>query len=113
MTRTAYFFHAISYWFRRNPVLTAMMVCSLVLGVTALTAGIAVWRVNFSCAIAERSALPNVVQVVAGIANRSDLLGQHEALSGGLALSHKDASAQCACAAFLKLQHVRPMWQRI
>jgi len=86
MTRTAYFFHAISYWFRRNPVLTAMMVCSLVLGVTALTAGIAVWRVNFSCAIAERSAL---------------------------ALSHKDASAQCACAAFLKLQHVRPMWQRI
>jgi hypothetical protein len=113
MTGTAYFFHAVLYWFRRNPVLTAMMVCSLVLGVTALTAGIAVWRVNFSCAIAERTVLPNVVQVVTGIANRGDLLGQHEALPGGLALSHKDAPAQCACAASIKWQQARPTWQRI
>jgi hypothetical protein len=112
ITGTADFFHAILYWLRRNPVLTAMMVCSLVLGATALTAGIAVWRVNFSCAIAERSVLPTVVQVVTGIANRSDLLGLHEGLPSG-ALSRQDASAKCACAAVIKWQHARPTWQRI
>ena len=112
MTGSAYFFHAISYWLRRNPVLTAMMVCSLVLGATALTAGIAVWRVNFSCAIGERSVLPNVARVVTGIANRSDLLGQHQSLPSSSALSRKDASAQCACA-LIKWQHARPTWQRI
>jgi hypothetical protein len=34
----------------RNPVLTAMLVCSMVLGVTVLMAGIALWRADSSCA---------------------------------------------------------------
>jgi hypothetical protein len=40
----------------RNPVLTAMVVCSMVLGVTVLMAGVAVWRANSICPT-ERQAL--------------------------------------------------------
>jgi hypothetical protein len=33
----------------RNPVLTAMLVCSMVLGVTVMMAGIALWRAGSIC----------------------------------------------------------------
>jgi|HubBroStandDraft_2_1064218.scaffolds.fasta_scaffold222511_3 hypothetical protein len=90
MHGAAYYFDAISYRLRRNPVLTAMMVCSLVFGVSALIAGVKVWRVSSACTIAQMSAPPIVVQDVTYIASRSDLL-MHEALQ-----------TACPCAASSK-----------
>jgi hypothetical protein len=87
MHGAAHYFDAISYRLRRNPVLTAMMVCSLVFGVSALIAGIKVWRVSSTCTVAQMPAPPNVVQVVTDVATRSDLL-MHQALH-----------ATCPCAA--------------
>jgi hypothetical protein len=63
---------------RRKPVLTAMMVSSLVLGITALVAAITVWRASSSCSIPHKTVLPYVVQVVEGT-SRSDLLIEHQA----------------------------------
>jgi predicted small integral membrane protein len=57
---------------RRNPVLTAMMVSSLVLGITALVAAITVWRASSSCSIPRKTVLPYVVQAVG--ATRGDVL---------------------------------------
>jgi len=62
------------YLLRRNPVLTAMMVSSLVLGITALVAAITVWRASSSCSIPRRTVLPYVVQAVAATASRTDVL---------------------------------------
>ncbi|MDP9008470.1 MAG: hypothetical protein M3N91_07150 [Pseudomonadota bacterium] len=121
MTSAAYYFHAALYRLCQKPVLTAMMVSSLVFGATALTAGIAVWRVNSLCSTEPKSALPNTGQV----ANRSDLWNQHQALQVelgtrigqapqyGPALSHNEASASCPCAAFTRWHGGRPTWQRI
>jgi hypothetical protein len=64
---------------RRKPVLTAMMVSSLVLGITALVAAITVWRASSSCSIPHKTVLPYVVQVVEGTAGRSVLLIEHQA----------------------------------
>src|ERR1700731_1206690 len=58
-TDAAYFLHATLYRLRQKPVLTAMMVSSLVFGATALTAGVVVWRVNSNCAIAASSGPSN------------------------------------------------------
>jgi hypothetical protein len=80
MTGAAYYLHATLYRLRRNPVLTAMMVSSLVFGITVLIAGIAVWRVSSPCSIPQMSALPTVVQAVTEIASRSDLSIPHQAL---------------------------------
>jgi hypothetical protein len=49
---------------RRNPVLTAMMVCSLVLGITALAAAFTVWRAGPSCSIPRKTVLPYLVRMV-------------------------------------------------
>jgi hypothetical protein len=59
---------------RRKPVLTAMMVSSLVLGITALAAAITVWRASSSCSISHKTVLPYVVRVVEGTASRADVL---------------------------------------
>jgi hypothetical protein len=64
---------------RRKPVLTALMVSSLVLGLTALVAAITVWRASSSCSISRRTVLPYVVQVVEGSASRAVLLIEHQA----------------------------------
>src|ERR1700733_122609 len=107
---TAYYFHATLYRLRQKPVMTAIMVCSLVFGVTAAVAGIKVWRASSVCTIAQEFDLPSVVHAVADVAGQSDLLIQHQmrqtALSmggqtpqAGSALSHKNASASCRCAA--------------
>jgi hypothetical protein len=78
ITRAAYYVHAALYQLRQRPVLTAMMVFSLVFGVTALSAGIAVWRVNSSCPVTENPSLPNLVQVATERASESDVLIQHQ-----------------------------------
>jgi hypothetical protein len=115
---TAYYFHATLCRLRRKPVMTAMMVCSLVFGVTAAIAGIKVWRASSVCSIAQSSTLPSVVHAVTDVAGQGDLLIQHQvrqaALSmggetpqGGSALSH-NASAGCRCAAQIEWH-----WQRI
>jgi hypothetical protein len=116
---TAYYFHATLYGLRRKPVMTAMMVCSLVFGVTAAIAGVKVWRASSVCTIAQSSALPSVVQAVTDVAGQSDLPIQHQVLQtalsmggrtpqDGSALSHKNASASCRCAAPIEWH-----WQRI
>jgi hypothetical protein len=116
---TAYHVHATLHRLRRKPVMTAMMVCSLVFGVTAAIAGIKVWRATSVCTIAHSSALPAVLQPVADVAGQSDLLIQHQVLQtalseggqtlqAGSALSHKNASAGCPCAAPIAWH-----WQRI
>jgi len=64
---------------RRNPVLTAMMVSSLMLGITALAAAITVWRASSSCSIPHKTVLPYVVQVVEAT-GRADVLTEHQAL---------------------------------
>jgi len=63
---------------RRNPVLTAMMVSSLVLGITALAAAITVWRASSSCSLPRKTVLPYVVQVVEAT-GRADVLFEHRA----------------------------------
>jgi hypothetical protein len=63
---------------RRNPVLTAMMVSSLILGITALVAAITVWRASSSCSIPHKTVLPYVVQVVETPAGRAVLLTEHQ-----------------------------------
>jgi hypothetical protein len=122
-TDAAYYLHATLNRLLQKPVLTAMMVCSLVFGATALTAGVVVWRVNSNCEIEASSGLSNVGHLVTG--SHSDLWIEHQALQAelgqkvsqpsqsGSALSHKDASAGCSCAALMQWQRGRPTWQRI
>jgi hypothetical protein len=79
------YFRATLYMLRRKPVLTAMMVSSLVLGITALVAAITVWRASSSCSIPHKTLHPYVVQVVGEVA-RSDVLMEHSALSAARAM---------------------------
>jgi hypothetical protein len=64
---------------RRNPVLTAMMVSSLVLCITALVAAFTVWRASSSCSIPRKTVFPYVVQIVEGTAGGAVLLIEHRA----------------------------------
>src|SRR6202035_3018780 len=107
---TAYYFHATLYRLRQKPVMMAMMVCSLVFGVTAAIAGIKVWRARSVWTLSQGSALPRVGRSVTDVAGQSALLIQHQVLQtalgvggqppqSGSALSHKNASASCRCAA--------------
>jgi hypothetical protein len=111
-------FDAISNRLQRNPVLTAMIVTSLIIGVTASIAAVAAWRASSAC-IAPPSAPPHLVPGVADHASRSDLLmhqvlqadlviGVGETAHSELATSHKDALAACPCAASIGWH-----WQRI
>ena len=59
---------------RRKPVLTAMMVSSLVLGMTTLAAAITVWRASSSCPNPRTAVLPYFVRVVEATASRADVL---------------------------------------
>ena len=124
-TDAAYYLHATLNRLLQKPVLTAMTVCSLVFGATALTAGVVVWRVNSNCEIEASSGLSNVGHLVTDSPGHSDLWIDHQALQAelgvnvsqpsqrGSALSRKDASAGCPCAALTQWQRARPMWQRI
>jgi hypothetical protein len=73
-TIAAYYFHAALYRLRRNPVLTAMMVYSVVFGAVVLMAAFAVWRASSSCPIPRWSEPRYVVQISSGYAGRSDPL---------------------------------------
>jgi hypothetical protein len=57
---------------RRNPVLMAMVVSSLILGMTALAAAIAVWQASSSCSIPRKTLYPYLVQVVAEMTGRAE-----------------------------------------
>jgi hypothetical protein len=70
MISTDGYFRAILYILRRKPVLTAMMVSSLVLGLTGLAAAITVWRDNSSCSIPHKTMHPYLVQILEGITSR-------------------------------------------
>jgi len=111
-------FDGISNRLQRNPVLTAMIVTSLIIGVTASIAGVAAWRATSAC-IAPTSAPPHLLQGVADDARRSDLpihqalqadlvIGVGETAHIDLAASHKDALTACPCAASIGWH-----WQRI
>jgi hypothetical protein len=71
---------ATFYLLRRNPVLTAMMVSSLILGITALVAAFTMWRASSSCSIPRKTVFPYVVQVVEASAGRADELIEHQVL---------------------------------
>jgi hypothetical protein len=111
-------FDAISNRLQRNPVLTAMIVTSLIIGVTSSIAGVAAWRASSAC-IGPTSAPPRVVQGLADDARLSDLpvhqalqadliVGVGQTAHSELATSHKDALAACPCAASVGWH-----WQRI
>jgi hypothetical protein len=79
------YYRATLYMLRRKPVLTAMMVSSLVLCMTALVAAFTVWRASSSCSIPRKILHPYVVQLVGEVA-RSDVPMQHSALSAARAM---------------------------
>jgi len=98
-------------------------VCSLVFGVTALSAGIAVWRVNSSCPVTENPSLLHVVQLATERPGRSDLLIQHPSqqvdweirvaqTQSGSPLSRQGAPTGCPCA-LMESQRARATWRRI
>src|SRR5271167_775866 len=98
LTNAALYFDAILYRLCRNPVLTAMMVTSLIFGVTASIAGVAVWRASSAC-IARTSAPPNVAQVVTDVADLD--IGAGQTTHSDSAHSRKVASA-CPCTTSVK-----------
>jgi hypothetical protein len=109
----AFHFDAI---LNRNPVLTAMIVTSLIFGVTASIAGVASWRAKSAC-IAGQSA-PQVARDLMDDAGRGDLMVR-QALQADLVLavgktageaapSRRVALTECACAASSGWH-----WQRI
>ena len=123
-TGAARYFHAILYQLRQKPVLTAMMVCLLVFGLTALTASIALWRVNSTCTVTENRSLPNVAlaQAATDLPDRSDPLVQQSFLQfesgirvaqiqSSSALSHRGVQASCPCARMGS--PARAIWRRI
>jgi hypothetical protein len=96
---TARYFDAILLRLNRKPVMTAMMVWSLVFGISVLIAGITVWRANSTCAILNVNP-PNGAQRVTDVASRSDFL-VHEAppqAEPDMGISRKDSAAACPCA---------------
>jgi hypothetical protein len=70
---------ATFYLLRRNPVLTAMMVSSLILGITALVAAFTVWRASSSCSIPRKTVFPYVVRVVEATGSQADVLIEYQA----------------------------------
>jgi hypothetical protein len=111
-------FDAILNRLHRNPVLTAMLVTSLIIGVTASVAGVASWRANSAC-IAEKTAPPHVARDLADDAGMGDVmvrqalqadlvLGVGQSGRGGAAPSRKVALTECPCAASSGWR-----WQRI
>jgi hypothetical protein len=75
------YYRSTLYMLRRKPVLTAMMVSTLVLGLTGLVAAFTVWRASSSCSIPRKSLHPYVVQVVGEVVPM-----QHSALSAARAM---------------------------
>ncbi len=103
-TSAARNFDAILHRLCRNPVLTAMMVTSLIFGVTASVAGVAVWRASSAC-IARTSAPRNVARVLTDAADLD--IGVGQTTQSDSPHSRKFASA-CPC-----ITSVEWHWQQI
>lgn len=95
----ARYLDAVSFWLNRKPVMTAMMVWSLVFGTPVVMAGITVWRVDVECAM-EQPDTPNGAQGVADPSNHSDVLMLQAGMDMGAA--PKDSATDCPCAASSK-----------
>jgi hypothetical protein len=80
--RIVHHFRATLSRLQQNPVLTAMMVYSLVFGMTALTASIALWRANSSCATSQRTLVPHIVHVADDMGSRGDFASPARLLRG-------------------------------
>ena len=96
----------------RNPVLTAMMVTSLIFGVTASAAGIALWRASSACMLAEANDGPDDSPGTTDVAPRGELLIHRNAQAdlearierveqrqSDSARPHRVVPAACPCAA--------------
>ena len=92
-------FERVSFWLNRKPVMTAMMVWSLVFGTPVVMAGITVWRVDVTCAMAQLDPA-NRAQGVADTTNHSDVLVLRAGMDMGVA--SKDSATDCPCAASSK-----------
>jgi len=95
----ARYFDAVSFWLNRKPVMTAMMVWSLVFGTPVVMAGITVWRVDVECAMAQLDP-PNGARGVAHTTNRGEVVALQVGTDMGDA--PKDSPADCPCAASSK-----------
>jgi hypothetical protein len=95
----ARYFDAVSLWLNRKPVMTAMMAWLLVFGTPVVMAGITVWRVDVTCAMAPLDP-PNGAQGVADATNHSDVLVLQAGMDVGVA--PKDSATDCPCAASSK-----------
>ena len=80
--RTVHHFRAALSRLQRNPVLTAMMVYSLVFGMTALTATIAVWRAGSDCTTSHTAVVPHAVHVAEDMGSRGDFSSPIRLLRG-------------------------------
>ena len=106
--------HMIANRLHRNPVLTALLVTSLIIGATASIAGVTAWRASSACN-AQTSAAPHLAQDAGE--DRPDLM-MHQALQADLALGVGEAAhselaasrkeAACPCSASIGWH-----WQRI
>jgi hypothetical protein len=105
-TNTGYHLQGLLNRSCRNPVITAMMVTGLIVGVTGSVAGVAVSRARSQCEMAESVVPPNAPEVVIDPAIRRDLPMEgapHAELVADTAqddveLSHGAVSAGCGCA---------------
>ncbi len=93
------YFDAVSLWLNRKPVMTAMMAWLLVFGTPVVMAGITVWRVDVTCAMAPLEP-PNGAQGVADATNHSDVLVLQAGMD--MRVSPKDSATDCPCAASSK-----------
>lgn len=98
-----YAIHAVLDRLCRRPVLTAMAVISLIYGVTASIAGLALWRTSSDCVVAKSSAQPNIAQVAMDVADRDD-----PRVGGKSAPVGAEVSVACPCTAPNEWH-----WQRI
>jgi hypothetical protein len=95
----ARYFDAVSFWLNRKPVMTAMMVWLLVFGTPVVMAGITVWRVDVTCAMAQLDPA-NGAQGAAETSNQSDALALQSKMDMGVV--PKDSETDCPCAASSK-----------
>jgi hypothetical protein len=99
LTGAARYFDALFCRLNRKPVMTAMMVWSLVFGVLVLTADITVSRVNSACAMVPLD--PNGAQGGTDVARHDFLV--HQALQAQIVgVARKDSPASCPCVASSK-----------
>jgi hypothetical protein len=96
LTGAARSFDAILFKLNRKPVMTAMMVWSLVFGISAFVAGITVWRVNSSCEIAQLEPTGGAQSYANGADNAEFRVQQAEL---NMESERKDPAEGCPCAA--------------